>query len=301
MAGRFTFVQGDIADPEVVGPLVDASDAVLNFAAESHVDRSILDPEAFLATGVIGVHVLLDACRAAPAPAALPAGLDRRGLRLRGRGPRRGGRPARTALPVRGGQGGRRAARPELRHHPRARRGRDPRLEHLRAVPPSREAHPAVRHQRARRPAAADVRRRPPATRMAVRVRPRRGDRLRPPQRRLGRDLQRGRRHRAHEPRGRDAPPRPAREAVVAGPNGRRPARPRPPVRDGRHEARDARLAPDDDASRTAWPRPSPGTRRNEAWWRAARSGDWDGWYDRQYGQRLATGQAAPAMPATGD
>src|SRR6476659_5358510 len=65
MAGRFTFVRGDIADPAVVGPLVDDADAVLNFAAESHVDRSILDPEAFLATGVIGVHVLLDACRAA--------------------------------------------------------------------------------------------------------------------------------------------------------------------------------------------------------------------------------------------
>jgi dTDP-glucose 4,6-dehydratase len=38
-------------------------DAVVNFAAESHVDRSILDPEAFLRTGVIGVHVLLDAVR----------------------------------------------------------------------------------------------------------------------------------------------------------------------------------------------------------------------------------------------
>ena len=40
------------------------ADAVVNFAAESHVDRSILDPEAFLRTGVIGVHVLLEACRA---------------------------------------------------------------------------------------------------------------------------------------------------------------------------------------------------------------------------------------------
>ena len=38
--------------------------------------------------------------------------------------------------------------------------------------------------------------------------------------------------------------------------------------------------------------------RANEAWWRAARSGDWDGWYARQYGQRLATGQAAPVSPA---
>jgi dTDP-glucose 4,6-dehydratase len=36
----------------------------------------------------------------------------------------------------------------------------------------------------------------------------------------------------------------------------------------------------------------------NEAWWRAARSGDWDGWYERQYGHRLATGQAAAATTA---
>ena len=65
MAARLTFVRGDIADPVAVGPLVDKVDGVLNFAAESHVDRSILDPEAFLATGVIGVHVLLEACRIA--------------------------------------------------------------------------------------------------------------------------------------------------------------------------------------------------------------------------------------------
>jgi dTDP-glucose 4,6-dehydratase len=64
-AARFRFVQGDIADAEVAGPLVDDADAVLNFAAESHVDRSIIDPEAFLRTGVIGVHVLLEACRLA--------------------------------------------------------------------------------------------------------------------------------------------------------------------------------------------------------------------------------------------
>jgi len=63
MAARFEFVRGDIADAAVVDPLVAASDAVLNFAAESHVDRSIHDPEAFLQTGVIGVHVLLEAVR----------------------------------------------------------------------------------------------------------------------------------------------------------------------------------------------------------------------------------------------
>jgi dTDP-glucose 4,6-dehydratase len=65
LAGRFRFVRGDITDAAVVGPLVEAADAVVNFAAESHVDRSILDPEAFLTTGVIGVHVLLEACRVA--------------------------------------------------------------------------------------------------------------------------------------------------------------------------------------------------------------------------------------------
>ena len=65
LADRLRFVRGDIADPDVVRSLIGEVDAVVNFAAESHVDRSILDPEAFLATGVIGVHVLLEACRTA--------------------------------------------------------------------------------------------------------------------------------------------------------------------------------------------------------------------------------------------
>jgi dTDP-glucose 4,6-dehydratase len=65
LAARFRFVRGDIADAAVVEPLVAAADAIVNFAAESHVDRSILDPEAFLRTGVIGVHVLLEAARTA--------------------------------------------------------------------------------------------------------------------------------------------------------------------------------------------------------------------------------------------
>ena len=44
--------------PVAGGAAPRAVDAIVNFAAESHVDRSILDPEAFLRTGVIGVHVL---------------------------------------------------------------------------------------------------------------------------------------------------------------------------------------------------------------------------------------------------
>ncbi|MBI3748460.1 MAG: dTDP-glucose 4,6-dehydratase [Chloroflexi bacterium] len=64
-SGRYRFAHGDIADPEVVDELVVGgdTDAVVNFAAESHVDRSILDAEAFLRTGVLGVHVLLEATR----------------------------------------------------------------------------------------------------------------------------------------------------------------------------------------------------------------------------------------------
>ena len=64
---RLAFVEGDICDAAVVDPLVGEADAVVNFAAETHVDRSILDASAFLRTGVIGVQVLLDAVRAATA------------------------------------------------------------------------------------------------------------------------------------------------------------------------------------------------------------------------------------------
>jgi dTDP-glucose 4,6-dehydratase len=71
-AARLRFVEGDIADADLVGPLVREADAVVNFAAESHVDRSILDPEAFLRTGVIGVHVLLEAIVAASAARSRP-------------------------------------------------------------------------------------------------------------------------------------------------------------------------------------------------------------------------------------
>ena len=65
LAGRMRFVRGDICDAPLVQELVGDADAVINFAAESHVDRSIMDAEAFLRTGVIGVHTLLEAVRQA--------------------------------------------------------------------------------------------------------------------------------------------------------------------------------------------------------------------------------------------
>jgi dTDP-glucose 4,6-dehydratase len=61
---RYTFVRGDIADARALDLAIGSGvDAIVNFAAETHVDRSILDPEAFLRTGVLGVHQLLEAQR----------------------------------------------------------------------------------------------------------------------------------------------------------------------------------------------------------------------------------------------
>ncbi len=61
---RYRFVKGDIADPKVVGELFqDGVDVVVNFAAESHVDRAITDPGHFITTDVYGVYVLLEAAR----------------------------------------------------------------------------------------------------------------------------------------------------------------------------------------------------------------------------------------------
>jgi dTDP-glucose 4,6-dehydratase len=61
---RYRFVQADIADEALMRELAADCDAIVNFAAESHVDRSILEPTAFLHTGVMGVYALLEAARA---------------------------------------------------------------------------------------------------------------------------------------------------------------------------------------------------------------------------------------------
>ncbi len=58
---RYTFVKGDICDAELVEKLVQGVDAIVHFAAESHVDRSILDAHSFVQTNVIGTQTLLDA------------------------------------------------------------------------------------------------------------------------------------------------------------------------------------------------------------------------------------------------
>ena len=63
--GRFRFVKGDIADKKFVEDLFEAEkfDTVLNFAAETHVDRSIEEPSIFVMTNIVGTHNLLESAR----------------------------------------------------------------------------------------------------------------------------------------------------------------------------------------------------------------------------------------------
>lgn len=64
-AGRYAFLQADICDASAVDDAIQSHriDAIVNFAAETHVDRSIMDPDAFIQTDVYGTYVLLEAAR----------------------------------------------------------------------------------------------------------------------------------------------------------------------------------------------------------------------------------------------
>ncbi|MGA2469522.1 MAG: dTDP-glucose 4,6-dehydratase [Solirubrobacteraceae bacterium] len=61
---RFSFIHGAIEDPDAVAQAIAGVQAVVNFAAETHVDRSIAEPDAFVRTHALGTYVLLEAARA---------------------------------------------------------------------------------------------------------------------------------------------------------------------------------------------------------------------------------------------
>jgi dTDP-glucose 4,6-dehydratase len=73
---RFEFVLGDIADARLVRDVIRDVDAVVNFAAETHVDRSILFPEEFIRTDIIGTFTLLEAVRDLNVPRYLQISTD---------------------------------------------------------------------------------------------------------------------------------------------------------------------------------------------------------------------------------
>jgi dTDP-glucose 4,6-dehydratase len=60
---HYRFVKGDICDPALVNKLAEEVDVIINFAAETHVDRSIMDPGGFIQTDVYGSYVLMEAAR----------------------------------------------------------------------------------------------------------------------------------------------------------------------------------------------------------------------------------------------
>ena len=73
---RYTFVHGDICDAAAVGETLRGADAVVNFAAETHVDRSISGPQDFIRTDVLGTHTLLEAVRRLDIPRYLQISTD---------------------------------------------------------------------------------------------------------------------------------------------------------------------------------------------------------------------------------
>jgi dTDP-glucose 4,6-dehydratase len=60
---RYNFVRGDISNERILGPMVAKADCVVNFAAETHVDRSISSSQSFMRSNVLGVHTILEALR----------------------------------------------------------------------------------------------------------------------------------------------------------------------------------------------------------------------------------------------
>ena len=76
-AANYRFVRGDVADPDLVEQVLDeAPDAIIHFAAETHVDRSIVDGREFIRTNVLGTYTLLEAARRRKIPRFLHVSTD---------------------------------------------------------------------------------------------------------------------------------------------------------------------------------------------------------------------------------
>ena len=73
---RYSFVQGDICDGQLLDEVIPGHDVVINFAAETHVDRSISGPQDFVVTNVVGTQSLFDACRRHSTPRVVHIGTD---------------------------------------------------------------------------------------------------------------------------------------------------------------------------------------------------------------------------------
>ena len=298
--------RGDIADPAVVGPLVAAADAVVNFAAESHVDRS--HPRSRGVPARPGSSASMSCSRRSPrrdrTPPAAPSATSRsRPTRSTAPSPR-ASRARTTPLAPRSPYAAAKAAGELLVRSYVVTHGVDA------VVTRGSNTYGPYHHPEKLIPLfvtnaiddqpAADVRRRPPAARLAVRRRPRRrrsthvlrhGD--------ARRDLQRRRARRRWT----------NREVVAAllerlgkpwslvrTVDG--PARPRPALRDGRRRSWRRSAGATGPRSRTAWRRPSTGSAPTRPGGGRPRSGDWDAYYERQYGRAWRARRPAVARTA---
>ena len=282
----YRFVHADIADAEAVAEAIAGVDAVVNFAAESHVDRSILDPSEFISTDVVGTAVLLDAARRAGVGRFVQVSTDE----VYGSIPTGAFRetdPISPSSPYSASKAGGRPPGARVAPHLRARRGHHPRLQHLRPAPVPREADPALRHQRARRPRAAGLRRRDAGARLDPRGRPLRGHLDGP-----GASATAGE---VYNVGGGNEEPNmeitrrilalTGRDEIADAPR-RRPPGPRPPLRP-RHRRACARLGweprigfEDGLTATVAWYRDS------RDWWEPIKSGEYRRYYEEQYGSR---------------
>lgn len=116
--GGFRFVHGDICDTELLAEVVPGHDVVINFAAETHVDRSITASGTFARTNVMGTHRLALACLDAGVAQFVQVSTDEVYGSI-AEGSWREDAPCRPT-PLRGGQGGRRSARAGLCAHSRS-------------------------------------------------------------------------------------------------------------------------------------------------------------------------------------
>ena len=230
---RFAFVQGDIADRALVAGLLrqHRPDAVVNLAAETHVDRSIDGPRAFVETNLVGTFELLDAARqhsSRSSPRAGPASGSSTSPPTRCTAPSAPtGRfseesPYAPNSPYAASKAG--ADHLVRAYHETYRLStlRHELLEQLRAVPVPGEADPADDAQRDRGPTAAALRRRRQRARLAPRRGPLRGAAPGAAGGRARRSVQRGGGRRADEPRDRG---RDLRGARGDPPGGRRTPR----------------------------------------------------------------------------
>ena len=166
---RRHFVRGDIGDEDLVLDLLQRHDidTLVHFAAESHVDRSILGPDAFVQTNIVGTHALLKAARKAWLGDNKRAGHrfhhvstdEVFGSTVAHRPGLHRNHALRAQLPLRGQQGRLRPAGACLPAHLRPDHDHDQLLEQLRAIPVPGKVDPAVHHPLSRRRAAADLRR----------------------------------------------------------------------------------------------------------------------------------------------